>query len=147
MTLFDEYIGKVGKTRCAKAMYGTALIDELGSFCQMIAGAYAVPTEIPEDMPKVYVVTNLSSQDGAAQIFDKEVQHDLWEKLGGNYFIIPSSVHEVMVVSETYDEDGGGIKYLTDTIQMVNRTNVLPEDRLSNRLYKYDRDLDEIVVA
>ncbi|WP_026528641.1 DUF5688 family protein [Butyrivibrio sp. VCD2006] len=54
-----------------------------------------------------------------------------------NFYIIPSSIHEILFMKELFYGDEPGT--LEDMIRNVNLTCVLPEDVLSNSLYYYDR--------
>ena len=68
-------------------------------------------------------------------IFYPGVMDQVGERLNGDYFILPSSVHEILVVP-----DDGNISFreLTDMVKEVNRTQVAPEDRLTDQVYHYD---------
>lgn len=81
------------------------------------------------------IVTNKSKTDGAAVIFYPGVMDQLAMELGGSYYIIPSSIHEVIVVK---NEDAGFAEFLNQTIQKVNDAIVEPCERLSYSAYYYD---------
>lgn len=57
------------------------------------------------------------------------------EKLGGDYFIIPSSIHEVLLVKDTGEMNA---RDLAAMIREVNATEVAPEDVLTDHAYHYD---------
>ena len=55
--------------------------------------------------------------------------------LGGDFFVLPSSIHEVLL----YQDDGViGRKDLEDMVRSINQTEVAPADRLSDCVYHYD---------
>lgn len=81
------------------------------------------------------IVTNKSKMNGAAVFFYPGVMEQLAMELGGSYYIIPSSVHEVIVVK---NEDAGFVESLNQTIQEVNDVMVEPYERLSDSAYYYD---------
>jgi hypothetical protein len=55
--------------------------------------------------------------------------------LGGDFFVLPSSIHEVLL----YQDDGTiGRKDLEEMVQSINESEVAPEDRLSDFVYHYD---------
>ena len=56
------------------------------------------------------------------------------EKMGGDYMIIPSSVHELLVIRD----DGTGYSTLETMVREVNSAIVSPEDQLSDHVYHYD---------
>lgn len=107
--------------------------------------AAGAPAEVIQEMEKdlqetsrdnpMTVITNNRSTDGAAAIFYPGVMDQVGERLNGDYFILPSSVHEILVVP-----DDGNISFreLTDMVKEVNRTQVAPEDRLTDQVYHYD---------
>ena len=53
----------------------------------------------------------------------------------GDYFILPSSVHETLVVP---DDGRVSLQELTDMVKEVNMTQVNPEDQLTDQVYHYD---------
>ena len=53
----------------------------------------------------------------------------------GDYFILPSSIHEVLLL-----RDDGNMDYraLEAMVREINATQVAPEERLSDQVYHYD---------
>lgn len=99
-----------------------------------------------EDTPdneQLYVITNEKRVNGAVNMLYEDGLHNLAEKLGTDLYIIPSSVHEVIVVSA----DLGSPKMLAEMVAEINMTEVSLEDRLSNQIYHYDKDLRKISLA
>ncbi|MCM1190060.1 MAG: DUF5688 family protein [bacterium] len=93
------------------------------------------------DIP-MKVLTNASRCFGAACILYPGVLGQVAEKEGKNLFILPSSIHETILLPD----DGGDTDGLKNIISCVNRTTVAPEDVLSDSLYYYDRSEKEIRV-
>ena len=83
------------------------------------------------------VGSNTECINGANVILYPELLKKVGEQFDSNYFIIPSSVHEVLFVKELFYQ--GDTKTLEDMIHVVNSSCVLPEDVLSDSLYYYDR--------
>ena len=90
---------------------------------------------IPEN--EMYVITNDSSINGASYIICKEIIDDFCRKKNSDYYLIPSSIHELILVPKCLDEDGENLKMF---VKEVNKTAVLPEDFLSDNVYFYSRD-------
>ena len=65
------------------------------------------------------------------------------EKLGKNFYILPSSVHEVILLPE--DKVSSSENLLTMVME-VNRTQLAPEEVLSDAVYYYDRKSGEISI-
>ena len=57
------------------------------------------------------------------------------EKLGGSFYILPSSIHEVLLLRNDQEMD---VRELEDMVQNVNEQMVSPEEQLSDRVYHYD---------
>lgn len=89
----------------------------------------------------MYVLTNKTKLFGACCVLYKEVLSKFAEKMQSNLYIIPSSTHEVLLVPATVDCEPS---YLTDLIQQVNATELDEEDILSDHVYYYNREADNI---
>lgn len=50
-------------------------------------------------------MTNQEKLYGAAYMFDQEIMEKIAAELGGNLIVLPSSLHEVIIVKETEDVD------------------------------------------
>ena len=89
----------------------------------------------------VYVVTNFETVRGAAAILITEAMEILWEKIG-NFYIIPSSVHELIVSTDVPPED---LRYM---VREVNDSEHVDEDELlSYNIYRYDHTKKEVVMC
>ena len=96
----------------------------------------------PDEM--MYVLSNEDKLNGAAVLLNDKVMDDITEKLGQDYFILPSSVHEVLIVPKNDQMD---LKTLESMVQDVNATQVAPEERLSDHVYAYDAKEHELFRA
>lgn len=83
----------------------------------------------------MFVLTNNCAVNGAAVIFYPEVMEQIGNHAGGDMFVIPSSVHEVILVP---DDGAMNRMDLEKMIQDINANEVDPKDRLSDSLYHYD---------
>ena len=100
---------------------------------------------VNDDAPFEFV-TNKMKFFGASVILydDKAVLKKLAKKYDDDLVIIPSSVHEVLVLPYY---DGSDLDYLSGTIKHVNNSVVEKEDILSYSAYKYDRSKNSIEIA
>lgn len=90
---------------------------------------------IPEmSGPTLYVVSTKDSVLGAAAILNPAVQKDVAERLGGDFFVLPSSKHEVLALSTT----GHEASELAAMVREINRNEVSRQDQLSQEVYRYD---------
>ena len=103
--------------------------------------------EIPEwnqtSKFNIYMLTNRERERGAASLLYPEELVKLAEKLDSDLYIVPASVDEVLVV-----ETGGyNPEELAQTVYEMNKLIREVEDRLSNQVYFYNRQTQEISLA
>lgn len=99
-----------------------------------------VELEKQYDVP-MYVLTNKEKIFGASVLLYSEKLQKLAEKTGKNLLILPSSVHEVLLMPDEEDREYG---FYRQMVEEVNTTQVDPEEVLSYSLYCYDRQKKEI---
>ena len=58
-------------------------------------------------------------------------------EFGGSYYILPSSIHEVILIPDDGDMD---VEFLLSMVVSVNKDGVLPEDKLTDSVYYYDAE-------
>ena len=100
----------------------------------------------PEDAGaplQMYVATNRWKLGGAAAMLFPEEFSGLADKLGCDLCSLPSSVHELIVLPVYMGEPDE----LAGIVREVNRTQVLPEDRLSDSVYIYERKSCQVRIA
>ncbi|RGT52719.1 DUF5688 family protein [Lachnospira eligens] len=88
---------------------------------------------VPSDM---YVLTNESKLNGAACILYENVLYDFAQKLGADLYILPSSVHEVILLPKlsVFEKDE-----LVNMVKEVNTEGVAADEVLSDHVYEYNR--------
>ena len=82
------------------------------------------------------VLTNDRRIQGAACVLYPGMLEKISEASQKNLFILPSSVHEVILLEETGEEEPAELRRM---ISEVNHTQVAVEEVLSDNLYYYDR--------
>ncbi len=84
----------------------------------------------------LYVITNKERWYGASVITYPDLLEEIGVSLGRDYIILPSSVHEVILVP-----CNEGVQYnnLSDMVRAVNENAVEAEEVLSDHAYKYHR--------
>ena len=92
----------------------------------------------------MYVATNVFKMNGACILLYDGVLKKFAEKIGGDFYILPSSVHEVIFVPANGDMNA---RYLIQMVKEVNATEVAPDEVLSDNVYIYhaDKDFVEII--
>lgn len=83
----------------------------------------------------MYVLTIEDCPFGAAAVMDAATMKNIAEKIGGDFYVIPSSVNEVIIVPMIKDTNSN---LFNEMIQEVNATQVEEQDRLSDHVYMYD---------
>lgn len=89
------------------------------------------------------VLTNSNKTYGAAVILYPEVLKDYSVETGGSFYIIPSSVHEVLLLPANGNEDPEELRKM---IAEVNNTQMELHEILSYNVYFYDVDLSKVVI-
>lgn len=96
---------------------------------------YAVD-EGEEEEESLYVLSNKLRSFGAASMLYEGILEKVGQKLGENYYILPSSIHEVIVVPESKSP----VKQdLEEMVREINETQVEEEEVLSDRVYYFSR--------
>lgn len=83
----------------------------------------------------MFVVTNESRCKGAGVIGYPDIFNEISDKLGGDFFVLPSSIHEFLVVVDNGDFKSGDLE---DMVKDVNSGYVKPEEVLTDHAYHYD---------
>lgn len=99
------------------------------------------PSESSANELPLYLLSNISGIYGAACILYPRILKDFVDELERDLFIIPSSIHEVLITPQT---DEVSTEYLNQMVQNVNHTEVSLEDQLSDHIYLYTRADDRI---
>ena len=91
----------------------------------------------PEGIPteKMYILSNHMRSYGAAALIYPEQLRKIAEEVGENYYVLPSSVHETIIVAESESPDK---EELCSLIKEINETQVEAEEVLSDHAYYYD---------
>ena len=89
------------------------------------------------DLPEspLWVATTEDGVNGASVTQLPGFLAEAAERLGGDYFVLPSSVHEVLFIR---DDGSFTREELEDMVRRVNATEVSEADYLSDSVYHYD---------
>lgn len=82
----------------------------------------------------MFVVTNKKKVYGAVVILDPDFMDKVADTLGGDFYVLPSSVHECICIPKTDDSD---YHELEDMVREVNATQVSDAEKLSDYVYEY----------
>lgn len=94
---------------------------------------------IRSNYPEMFTLTNENGVHGAGYFADSKVRASIGDSFGCGYYVIPSSVHELLLIPDST------IFEPTELIQMVQEVNadetvIVPADILSNKVMWCSKD-------
>ena len=92
---------------------------------------------------QLYVLTNHRKINGAAVILYPEMLKELSNRFLGGFYIIPSSVHEVLLLKE----EEMGEERLNMMVKEVNENQVEPEEILADHVYYYVPEKQQLIIC
>lgn len=100
--------------------------------------------ELPEKCLSGYVLSNRGFRNGAVQMLNQKALEDAGKILGSDFYILPSSVHEIILVSVN---DFGSVEEMVSAVCTVNETDVLESEILSYHVYRYSIETGQIQIV
>ena len=91
---------------------------------------------------RIQVLTNSRRSQGAACLLYPGVLKEISDRLESNLIIIPSSVHELLLLPE---EESGDLDVLNQIISQINQEELPLTDWLSDHYYYYDRQEERLL--
>ncbi|MCQ2501421.1 MAG: DUF5688 family protein [Lachnospiraceae bacterium] len=91
------------------------------------------------------VLSNTDSMNGAASLFSAETMDALAAKYPDGFYILPSSIHEVLIVAK--GENSPSLDELNAMVKEINVAEVAPQDRLSDFVHEYDPASRSLFIA
>lgn len=104
---------------------------------------YLIESVAPTE-ESMFVLTNASRQNGSGMVLSCNAMDSVAEKIGTDFFILPSSIHELILVPSRAGMDS---KELEQMVRTVNATKVAPHEFLSDHVYTYDFTHHELRLA
>ncbi|MDO4486378.1 MAG: DUF5688 family protein [Bacillota bacterium] len=149
-SIADSYsydIDKVFDAAIANSMEKNApvLSDMMSMIVNMGEAEYTNPLKddfrinVGENM---YVLSNSSGVMGASALYYPDVKERIADAFGENYYVLPSSLHEVILVPESA---GIEIEHLRAMVKDANRSVVDSKDVLSDKVLMYDRENHRLI--
>ena len=109
------------------------------NMAQVLASLMGIPEDEPMEQIPMWVLSNDTKQYGAAAMFLPSAMQEITEQLQTNkLYILPSSIHEVIVLNAETPDTNGNTDELLQMVKEVNATTVSPKDKLSDHVYYYD---------
>lgn len=95
----------------------------------------------PENKIPMYVLSNEQKLYGAVCMLYPDILKKFTKKAGQDCYILPSSVHEVILVPASAVSNE---KELREIVTDINRTQVAEDEVLADSVYYYSRSIDKI---
>ncbi len=119
-----------------------SILEEMDGDSDMADSMFEEMFSIPEEQT-MFVVSNKRGINGASMILDDDFMNQVYESVGKDFYVIFSSIHEIILVPVENMDD---VAYMQNMVYEINRTQVSFEDRLSDHVYKYTKE-DGLVKA
>ena len=99
-------------------------------------------TKMQDEIP-MYVLSNEQNYFGASVLYYPGVLKEISKRFQSDLIILPSSIHEVIVLpvngKEQFDE-------MNEMIKEINKDQVADEEVLSDHLYYYNRSTEKLMI-
>ena len=100
--------------------------------------------QMPAGGPQIHVATNDKCVSGAAVALYPGYLKAVSDRIGGDFYILPSSIHELLLLPDDGDTDA---QTLRGMVMDVNASTVSAEDFLSDNVYHYSREKDSVSIV
>lgn len=98
--------------------------------------------EMPTESPMFFLGTD--NAFGASTLFYDGVLDKIAKLFGGGFYILPSSIHELIILP---DDGAHSVHALKNMVKSANATVVEPQDVLSDRVFYYDATFGKVLEA
>ncbi len=92
---------------------------------------------IPSEQEQMFVASVEGNVHGAGVLAYQNFMDQAADRVGGSFFILPSSIHEVLIIPDNGKFDTTSLENM---VREVNATTVDPTDQLTDSVYHYDAE-------
>lgn len=121
-----------------------AVIKSMDSEIESIIGI-SIPKD--EATSEMYIASVPSKKFGACVLAYPGFFEQAAATVGGSYYVIPSSVHELILVKDSGNLSDDDINKFKSDIKLVNKTILARDEILSDNLYHYDAKFHKFEIA
>lgn len=121
-----------------------AVIKSMDSEIESIIGI-SIPKDEATSM--MYIASVPSKKFGACVLAYPGFFEQAAATVGGSYYVIPSSVHELILVKDSGNLSDDDINKFKRDIKLVNKTILARDEILSDNLYHYDAEFHKFEIA
>ena len=137
----DELFIKATENTEKEIRIGNMLDTLFGNKVQVSIDEFEPNTN--NDDTTMFVFTNKIGINRAGGFACKTALKKLADKFDSGFYILPSSIHELLVIPMETDNKLTRFSF-TEMVQEVNKNEVKPEERLSDHCYYYNKVTEEI---
>lgn len=102
-----------------------------------------MPPELIALSSELCALTNEKHFLGASSMMYEDILDELGKKIESDYYVLPSSIHELMIVPIHV----GPVEQMKEMVEDVNRTVVSDDEWLSDNVYIYSKKTKELQIA
>ena len=129
-------------------LYKTAydnMKEHFPEICQPLSDVLGILDPSEEEKPEceLYLLSMGKMLYGAAALIYGEALRNLADRLESDIYILPSSIHEVLLLPAEERQDEDSLLYM---VRSINRTQVRRQEWLSDNIYRYHRKNGSISV-
>ena len=117
---------------------------DVGRIHDVMAELAGAAMETPDEESGMVIVTNGKKWYGAGAVFYDTVLTHLTDILGEKIFLLPSSVHEFIALTDDGKTDPA---ILAEMVRNINREMVSEKEYLSDSVYHYEKDGEIKIVS
>lgn len=99
--------------------------------------------DAPFQRTPAHVLTNINYQNGSVQLLNKIALKTTAQTLKSNLILLPSSIHEWLVVPQIDDD----YESFAKMVRSINDSVVSDSEILSDHIYRYDAENEEISIV
>ena len=137
---YGDIIGEFTDEEYTKAVLNTSQHARIGSLDEYIKSfpdyEFQRVRDFTPDGSDLYILTNEDKCNGAGVFICEGVLETIRQKIG-NFWIFPSSIHELILCPVT-DKETINKHYAEEMVRDINRGFVIKKEQLSDRVFYYD---------
>ena len=124
-------------------LHGEPVFESMDEVLRSIMPGFQLPSPVSTPV-EMHVLTNKEKIFGAAEILDSGTLKRVSDELGGDFIVLPSSVHECIIIPA---DETVSYQELADMVTEINVDAVSIEERLSDHVYLYERKVGTLRIA
>lgn len=108
-------------------------IKNMDEIMYEMTGGFVGSVDDPQS--PMWIATNESRFNGASAMAYSDFMEQATEKLEGSFYILPSSIHEVIMIPDSFGMKAQELKAM---VTSINASEICPEEKLTDNVYHFD---------